>query len=332
MSDTRTVAVTGASGFVGRSIVAQLLSSGYDVRALVRDREKARAVLPRRDDGSLRLVIGDASDAARLADLAQGTHACIHLIGIIRETRDMASGRAVTFRQAHVEATRAMVDACVNAGVPRFIHMSALSVTPNGVSDYQRTKFEAESIVRMSDRQWTIFRPGLIHGPAGEFTQMMKKIITGEMPPYLFIPYFTRGVEDKSVPLGPVQQVDPLVQPVAVEDVARAFVGAIDNPAAVGEVYNLVGPETLTWPAMLRFMRDSLHAGKIEPFGLPAEVAAMGATAAQRLGMGAMVPFDAGMARMGAQDATASLAKARTDLNFRPRPFKETFSAYAGSL
>jgi uncharacterized protein YbjT (DUF2867 family) len=332
MSSTRTVAVTGASGFVGRSIVSELLSRGFHVRALVRDREKARAVLPRRNDDALRLVIGDVADAPRVADLVAGTHACIHLIGIIRESRDMASGRALTFRQIHVEATRTVLEACVSHGVTRYIHMSALGVTPNGVSDYQKSKFEAESIVRMSDREWTIFRPGLIHGPGGEFVQMMKKVITGEMPPYLFMPYFTRGIEDKRVPLGPVHHEDPIVQPVAVEDVARAFVGSIDNPATHGEVYNLVGPEALPWPAMLRFMRDALHAGKIEPFGLPGEVAALGAIAAQRLGMGGMIPFDAGMARMGAQDATASLDKARADLDFRPRAFRETFAAYAGSL
>ena len=71
------------------------------------------------------------------------------------------------------------------------------------------------------------------------------------------MPYFTRGVEDTSVPLGPVKTIDPTVQPVAVEDVAKAFVSAIGNEKAYGETYNLVGPDRATWPQMLTWIRDT---------------------------------------------------------------------------
>lgn len=327
------VAVTGSTGFVGRYVVRTLLERGYRVRALVRTREKAKAQLPPvTPGGSLQLVVGDVLDAASLGALLAGTQAAIHLVGIIREKRDMATGEAITFRKAHIEATRRMVVSCGDHGVHRYLHMSALGVTPNGVSEYQKSKFEAETLVRLSSLGWTIFRPGLIHGPDGEFVQMMASILRGKVAPYLFAPYFTRGIEEKRVPLGGVTHHDPSVQPVAVEDVASAFASAISNQETIGEVYNLVGSEVLDWPTLLRFMRDALGAGRIQPFGLPSEPAAIGATIAAKLGFGSLLPFDAGMARMAAQDSTASLDKFRHDFRFEPRAFREAFTKYAAAV
>ena len=80
---------------------------------------------------------------------------------------------------------------------------------------------------------------------------LAKQWAGGHAAPYIFMPYFARQVEDKRVPLGPVKTVDPRIAPVAVEDVARAFVGCLENPKAFGELYNLAGSETLTWPQML---------------------------------------------------------------------------------
>ncbi|MBS0195212.1 MAG: NAD(P)H-binding protein [Planctomycetes bacterium] len=336
MANKRTIAVTGASGFVGRYVVRELVSRGYAVRALVRDMNKARAVLPATGaGGAVQLVRGDVLDAGIVAELLRGcgtSGACINLIGIIREKRGVAAGESVTFRKAHVESTRALVAGCGESGTRRFLQMSALGVTPNGVCEYQTSKFEAEQIVRMSELDWTIFRPGLIHGPDGDFMQMMKHILEGSAPPYLFAPYFTRGIEDKSVPLGAVQQRDPLVQPVAVEDVAAAFATALESPASIGEVYNLVGSEAMDWPTMLRFMGASLGAGNVAPFGVPAEAAANAATAAGKLGFGSLLPFDAGMARMGAMDTTANSTKVREDLGLDLKPFRSTFGAYASRM
>lgn len=328
-----TIALTGATGFVGRYLVRELLSRGYVVRALIRDREKARAVLPANaGSGKLSFVQGSMSDQNKVEELLTGAHACINLIGIIREVRDAKTNQAVTFKKSHVETTRSLVSTCTSRGVHRYIQMSALGVSPNGVSEYQRTKFEAETIVRLSTLDWTIMRPGLIHGPDGEFIQMMRAILRGEIPPYLFAPYFTRGVEDTRVPLGGISRVDPKVQPIAVQDCVKAFANALTNEATIGEVYNLVGSEVLDWPSLLRYMRDEMGAEKIEPFGLPAEIAAIGATVAAKIGLGPAVPFDAGMALMGAQDSTATLEKCRADLKVDPAAFREVFKKYARAL
>ena len=212
--------------------------------------------------------------------------------------------------------------------------MSALGVSDMGVSDYQKTKFEAELIVRLSGLEWTIFRPSIIHAPESEFIRMCKEWAAGHAAPYVFMPYFTRQVEDKRVPLGPVQSIDPKVAPVAVEDVARAFAACLENAATVGEVYNLVGADTMAWPAMLRFIRDHVHGAHEEQpvFGIPGEHAAKLAALAKHIGLGGVLPFDEGMARMGTQDSTASLEKFREDFGFEPVGFRDSFGLYAGAV
>jgi len=326
----KTVAVTGATGFVGSEIVAELVRRGFGVRALVRDRKKAAAVLPRASGGAaIGLVEGDIHDGVSAAALLEGVQACIHLIGIIREGRG-----GVTFHRMHVASTRIIVEACQAAGVKRYLHMSALGVSDQGICQYQTTKWEAEQFVRRSGLDWTIFRPGLIHGAKSEFMKTATQWVKGEIQPWIFLPYFTRGSEEKGVPLGGVSRIIPVVQPVAVEDVAGAYVSALERPETVGETFNLVGAEKISWPEMLHEIRDHVHGANdnLNAFGVPAEAAALQATAASYIGLGSLLPFDRGMALMGGQDSIAETEKVKSELGLNARPFRASFRQYAGSL
>jgi NADH dehydrogenase len=320
------VAVTGATGFVGRSVVRALLARGFEVRVLVRDRAKAKASLP---VDRLQIVDGDVTDAAAVASLVRGVGTVVHLVGIIRE-----AGKGQTFKRMHVDSTRVVTEAARAAGVGRYLHMSAMGVGPHGKAEYQRTKFEAEQIVRQSGLDWTIFRPGLIHGPGGEFTQMAAQWARGELAPYVFMPYFRRWEEDFSVPLGPVNEIDPVCAPVYVEDVARAFVASLDVCESIGEVYNLAGAESMTFPDMLRAFRDATPGAEasMEPWGIPAAIAAGAAMGAGLVGVGGALPFDAGMAWMGGEDTSADTFKAREHLKIGLAPFREALKGYAGGL
>lgn len=323
------IAVTGASGFVGRHVVRELLSRGHAVRGLVRDRETARRVLPA-DSDRLALAAGDVTSSDTLAELLDGCRACVHTVGIIRER---PGGQ--TFRRLHADAVRALVAACRERGTRRLVHVSAIGVGDEGRTEYQRTKFEGETIVRRSGLDWTILRCSLIHGPGGEFTRLAAGWARGTHAPWIFMPYFTRGeLSTRDVPLAPILRVAPRVQPVWVGDVARAAAECLDRPAAVGEVYHLAGPEVFTWPQFLRALRDGTPGGNedVEPRGIPAEPAAAVARVAARLGLGSLLPFDAGMALMGSQDSTAETAKAREHLGFAPRRFADALAEYAGAL
>ncbi len=329
MSTITTVAVTGGSGFVGRHVVAALVEAGYQVRVLTRNPEAARRALPR---SRVSFVRGDALESDRVTELLASAQACINLVGIIRESR--SPGHTQTFDRLHARTPRLLIERCRAMNIRRFVHMSAINVRDVAACEYQRTKWEGEVAVRGSGLDWTILRPGLIHGPGSEFLSMIKDLSTGHKAPYLFIPYFAREVEDTRVPLGAVTLVDPVAQPIDVRDVAKVFVAALTNPAAVGEVYNLVGPEVISMPDVIRTIRDGVHGANrdLEPHGLPAGPAAMAAMGAGLVGMGSLLPFDEGMARMASEDTTASHAKVKADFGLDFRPFRASFAEYAASV
>ncbi|MCZ7633919.1 MAG: NAD(P)H-binding protein [Phycisphaerales bacterium] len=325
MGASRTASVSGATGFVGRSVVRALLGRGWSVRALARDPAKARVALPTHDN--LDVVQGDVLGPGVAAELMRGSSAAVNCIGIIRERPG-----GETFRRLHVQATRALCEAAAGGGVSRFVQISALGVHEEAATEYQRSKAEGERIVRASGLAWTILRPGLIHGQAGELTRQMRAWVTGRAAPFVFMPYFTRVVPGSS-PLRPKFE-SARVQPVWVEDVARAVCDSLERPEAVGEVYNLTGPETVTWPEMLRFVREHVPDAKpgLRCVGLPAPIAAAKARALGAVGLGQLLPFDAGMALMAQEDSVARPHKARVHLGFEPVPFREAFAGYAGAM
>jgi uncharacterized protein YbjT (DUF2867 family) len=323
-----TVAVTGATGFVGRHVCRALAASGHAVRALVRDRRKASANLTQE---RTEWIIGDALESPGVDELCAGADAVVHCIGIRREVRPH-----VTFDRMHPDATRRLIDAARNAGVRRFVHISALGTRPHAPSDYHRSKFESETLVRSSGLDWTILRPSLIHGPDGEFIQMIKGWVLGREAPWFFMPYFARIEAPPSGAGGlPLPRlVSAKVQPVFVGDVAAAVVAALASDDAIGEVYPLAGSETLDWPTLLAIVRDEMpltERGK-RALPLPGVVGVAMARAAEAVGLGALLPFGPSEPVMATEDNTCSTDKARRHLGLRPSAFLPTIREYAASI
>jgi NADH dehydrogenase len=296
------------------------------VRALVRSRAKAAEALPR--DEGLHLVQAEALTSSAAGELVRGASACINAIGILRETTGQ------TFRKAHVETPHLLTQACREARAGRFVQVSALGVSGEGRTGYQQSKFEGERIVQRSGLAWTILRPSLIHGARGEFIRMARGWATGKQAPWFFLPYFTRGEPAYDAPLPPMRRTAASVAPVAVEDVAWAAAESLERDEAIGEIFNLSGPETLCWPDLLRAIRDAVPGTEeyIEPLGIPSEIAAVKARVARKLGLGGLLPFDEGMAAMGAADSIAEREKVRQMLSFEPRPFVRTLRGYAARI
>jgi len=328
-----TIAVTGATGFVGRALVRELLARGHRVRSLARDTRKASSVLPASDRHEV--VIGSIADAASIASLLKGCDTCINLIGIIREVRGTRHGQQPqTFERMHVGATRILLEACIALGVKRFVQMSSLGADPDGKAPYQRTKYQAEELVRASGLNWTIFRPTFIHGPGSELVAMIHDMASGQIAPWYFMPYFAREVVDQSVPLGPSRLESARLQPIAVDDVAHCFAECLERPVSIGEVYNLTGPDTLTWPQLFAYYRDIIPGTNPDmPIAaLPGHVGAIAATVAGKLGLGGLLPFDAGQALMSMEDSTSEHHKVKAHLGHSPAPFRDAADAYARDL
>ncbi|MCB9840200.1 MAG: NAD(P)H-binding protein [Phycisphaeraceae bacterium] len=329
MGDSQlTVCVAGATGFVGRHVVRTLLERGHAVRALVRDPSKASAALPEHD----RLSIHRGEPAPQdgpdgLCEWAERADAMVNTIGIIRE----APG-GQTFARVHVGVTKALLRAAKGAGVGHFVQVSALGVHDEADTAYARSKFEGETLVRNSGLAWTILRPSLIHGPDGEFMQLAKGWATGRAAPFVFMPYFTRPVEPLKFPVPKFESA--VVAPISVDDVALAVARSLERRECRGEVLHLCGPEPLTWPELLEFVRDNVTNGKkeLKTLGLPGPVAAMKARAARVVGLRDALPFDEGMATNATRDSVCSMDKAAAFLGLEPVGFRATASGYLARL
>ncbi len=175
------------------------------------------------------VALGDATDARSLEGAMQGCDAVIHLVGIIREF----PAKQITFERLHVEATRNVIEAARNQGVKRYLHMSANGTRADGDCAYHRTKWQAEERVRQSGLDWTIFRPSLIIGAKGEFVSM----IAGQIRCLPVLPVIGDGQYRMS--------------PVAVEDVAKGFVLALEKPETIGQAYHCCGPQSHTFDELL---------------------------------------------------------------------------------
>jgi nucleoside-diphosphate-sugar epimerase len=112
------ILVTGATGFVGRHVVQALRNDGHDVRALVRNPRRGEALVKQ----GATLTQGDVTDPASLRSAVAGCDTVVHLVAI-------RQGRPEQYQRVRVEGTRSLLAAAKEAGVKRFVHMSAVGTT-----------------------------------------------------------------------------------------------------------------------------------------------------------------------------------------------------------
>ncbi len=145
------VAVTGATGFVGRAVVDRAAGSGLSLRALTRRAQPSRA--------GITWIAGALDKPESLATLVEGADAVLHIAGVVN-----APDRE-GFVAGNIDGTRAMVEAAKAAGIKRFVHVSSLSAREPELSIYGWSKRQAEDVVTESGLDWTIVRPSGIYGP-----------------------------------------------------------------------------------------------------------------------------------------------------------------------
>ena len=265
------ILVTGGTGFVGPKIVHALRAQGREVRALVRRPERAAQLA----GWGAELVTGDVTDAASLRAAADGCTHVVHLVAII-------NGSAQDFARVMTQGTTNLVAAAKDIGIERFVLMSALgtSQTTKDVVPYYAAKWAMEREVVASGLEYTIFRPSFVFGRDG-----------GALPTFI-----------KQVRYSPVVTVIgsglQKIQPIWVEDVAEYFAHGVDHPQAANRIFELGGPDVVTWDELyttiakvLRKRRRLVH--------VPTSLARGGAQVAQFLPGAPITPDQVAMIEAG---------------------------------
>jgi uncharacterized protein YbjT (DUF2867 family) len=220
--------VTGGSGFVGGHVVHELRGRDLAVRCLVRDPRKAAKLAA----WGCELSQGDMTDPAALRRGVDGAETVIHLVGI-------RQGREEEFQRIMVEGTRNLLAAAREAGVGRFLLMSALGTSEEtkGLVPYYGAKWEMEQLVRASGVPHVIFRPSFVFGPDG-----------GILPTFA-----------KLARLAPVTPIigsgRQRIQPIWADDVAAYFADGIARDEVTGRTFELGGPDIVSWDEFWRRLK-----------------------------------------------------------------------------
>ncbi len=225
------VFVAGGTGFVGSHVINALFARGLGVKAL--SKNDSRGFMP---DGA-EIVPGDILSPDGWKDSVSDCSAFINLVGIIREYPK----EGVTFDKIHVEAVKNITYICREAGISRLLHISAAGASPEGVSRYLATKYQAEELIMASGLNYTIFRPSLIFGPEDKSVNTFAKVIRSVGA----FPVFGNG--------------GYMFEPVYVGDVAEAVAKSVDSPDCYDRTFCLGGPDTISYRDIIISVASSME-------------------------------------------------------------------------
>ncbi len=211
-----TVLLTGATGFVGRRLEPVLIERGLKVRAMTRS--------PEDYDGEAEPVAGDVFDADTLGPALEGVDVAVYLVHSLGD-RD--------FERRDAEAAKAFGRAAAQAGVRQIVYLGGLG-GDGELSPHLRSRREVESLLGEAGVPVTVLRAAVIVGAGGISWEITRQLV--ENLPAMIVPKWAKT----------------RTQPIAITDVVRYLDGVIDNPEAIGRVFEIGGTDQLTYLDMIQ--------------------------------------------------------------------------------
>jgi NADH dehydrogenase len=221
------VTVLGGSGFVGRHAVRALARDGWRIRAATRRPDLAGHLQPMGAVGQIQPVQANLRYPDSVARAVEGAEAVVNLVGVL-----VKSGPQ-TFQAVHVAGARAAAKAAREAGAKQFVHVSAIGADRKSWSKYARTKAAGEAAVLAEFPSAVILRPSLVFGPEDQLFNRFAAM--ARFSP--FLPLIGGG--------------KTRLQPVYAGDVGAAIATACAGKAKPRTIYELGGPETVTFRQLL---------------------------------------------------------------------------------
>jgi NADH dehydrogenase len=225
------ILVTGATGFVGGHVVHALRQADRPVRCLVRDPRRAESLAAL----GCELVQGDVTEPGTLERAVESVEGVVHLVAI-------RQGKEEQFERVMTEGTRSLVLAAQQAGVERFVHMSALGISEQtkDLVPYYRAKWETEQMVQSSGMPFVIFRPSFVFASDGGILPTFRKLA-------------------KLTPVTPIAgSGQQRLQPIWVDDVAAYFERALELDAATNRMFEVGGPDVVSWNELWERLKSAL--------------------------------------------------------------------------
>lgn len=233
----RLAVVFGGSGFIGRNVVRELAKRGWRVRVAVRRPHLAHFLRPMGSVGQIQLKQANIRHRPSIAEALKGADAVVNLVGILHQSGPQ------TFARVQAGGAAAIAELAAEAGVSKFVHVSAIGADAQGESLYARSKAEGERAVREHMPTAAIMRPSIVFGPEDSFFNRFAAMASA-LPPFVPMPLIGGG--------------ETRFQPVYVDDVADAICEALVRPEAAGRIYELGGPRIYTFRELMALMLDEI--------------------------------------------------------------------------
>ncbi len=232
----QTIAVTGATGYIGGRLVPRLLEAGCRVRCLVRSPMKLRD-RPWAAHPQVEILPVDLSDADSTRSALSGCDAAYYLVhSMISAGKDYAAHDLVL--------ARSFAAAARDAGVGRILYLGGLGETGPGLSEHLSSRREVETALQSAGVPVTVFRAAMIIGSGSASFEILRYLV--ERLPVMVTPRW----------------VSTPCQPIAVRNVIHYLAAALENPDTAGQTFDIGGPEVLTYRQIMDIMGEELGVGR----------------------------------------------------------------------
>ena len=285
------VLVTGATGFLGRRVVHELLDRRHQVRCLVNVPGRERIF----DHRSVDVHYGDILDPDSLAAAFSDVEAVVHLVAIIRPTRRL------TFDLVNRQGTANVVAAAKEARVREFHHVSAVGAANDPSYPYHFSKWQAEQEVVNSGLPFTIIRPSIMFGQGDEFINSL----AGLVRLFPVVPVIGSGKNR--------------LQPIAVEDLASCIGMSLERQDLKGRTLDLGGLERFSYNEIVSEVAQAMGKRRLR-FHVPTLPVFVAATLFQ--GLMQRAPITTDQIRMLGLRNVAEVGEVERSFGFTPRPLR----------
>lgn len=285
------IAVVGATGFVGRHLVARLASRGASVRAVARK--------PAADVSGVDTVSADLLRPESLQTALHGVETVVHCAAVTADRKEAYPGE---YRRVNAEGTRNLVAAARLGGVKRIVLLNGLGTRPGKDGSYMRTRWEMAETVRSSGLAWIALQPSILFGGGAPFPAAIARLA-------------------RQLPVMPVLGGGRTLQPLWVEDLVTCLMQSIADPRWDGRAIDLGGPEQVTFAQIDDLILATIKVRRLK-LPLPLPLARIAARIMSVLPNPPLVPATLELFEF---DNTTDLDAVARTFGFQPQSIREHF-------
>lgn len=289
------ILITGATGYIGRHLVARLVAQEERPRCLVRDTQRAASILPA---DKVEFVQGNTTQPDSLGAAMRGVDTVVHAAFLTADRKQSAGNH---YQETNVQGTANVIKAAQDAGVKRIIEMSGLGTKPDKPGSYMQGRYLAEKMLKESGLDWTIIQPSVLFGKDAPFIKGLSNLI-------------------HTAPVVPLIGGGKIMfQPIYVEDVVTVVIKVLDDPArTAGKTYTIGGPEYYSFTQIIDALLRAMHKTRIKVYA-PTPLVGIGAAL-----MEAVLPkppLTRAAMTLFSFDNTTDLDSVERDFGFKPLSF-----------